>query len=162
LGLEERCLALLLHTPELLATALTLGLRPEVFEDVRNRTVFETLCRQEPDPDTFELAAFAQALDTALAAHVESLAHRLLAGPPLGVEPAQEDLKKCVSRLRKGHVSRLLGAYRFMQQDAQEQGATEDARRYNAMIDELTRTYLEIERQFHAATLIGRKHVKES
>lgn len=162
LGLEERCLALLLGFPDLLPDVLEVAeLSADVFQDERNRQIFEALRRFTSEHDEWSPEHFALGLDTELKAHVESLLQTLHVGPPLSPEAAHEDLMKCSTRLRKSYLSHLLRDLRFVLQDAQEQGAQERIRELNATIERLTRDYLESDKRFYAATLLGRKKAKE-
>lgn len=161
-GLEERCLALLLQTPALLAEMTEIAsLSGEAFQDVRNRQVFEALGSFVATQPQYEMADFCAGLDNALSAHVESLLQALRAGPPLSPEMVREDLLKCSTRLRKSYLLRLIRELRFVQQDAQEEGAAERVLELCGMIDQLTRHCLEIDRRAYAATLIGRRQSKE-
>lgn len=161
-GLEERCLALLLESPLWFAEVLEVAkLSGEVFQDERNRQVFEALRRFLSEQATWSREQFALGLDSELRAHVESLARILQAGPPLSPEAAHEDLIKCSTRLRKEYLARLIRELRFVLQDAQEQGAQEYVRELNAKIDQLTRDYHESDRRSYAATLLGRKKTRE-
>ena len=54
----------------------------------------------------------------------------------------REDLVKCSVRLRKDHLARLIRDLRFMQQDAQEEGAEDRVRELNETIEPLARDYL--------------------
>ena len=156
-GLEERCLALLLQTPTMLLQATKTGmLGEEAFQDARNREVFASLRRfvlASPERDEIKAGA---GLDTDQTAHVEWLLDTLCGGPPFSPEMAREDLVKCSMRLRKKHLSRLIGELRFMHQDAQEHGTEERVRELNEIIDDLTRDYLQIDQRAYAATLAGR------
>ena len=163
LPLEERSLALFCEAPYLLPEVVSVAsLTPEAFEDIRNRQVFVSLSdfvARHADADPEPLLS---SLDTELRAHVESALGRLRAGPPLAPEVIREDMLKCAARLRKRHLSRLIQEYRFMQQDAQDHGSKEQARELNAAIETLTRDYLDVDKSFHAITLIGRKQARES
>jgi len=161
-GSEERCLALLLDRPALLAEAVEVAeLTAEAFQDERNRQVFEALRSYAPKAAQWSLEEFALGLDTELRAHVESLQQTLRAGPPLTPEAAHEDLMKCSIRLRRDYLSRLIHDLRFVLQDAQEQGAQERVREVNAMMERLTRERYESDRRSYAATLLGRKKARE-
>ena len=162
LGLEERCLALLLYEPTLLPKVVErTRLSADTFQDVRNRQVFGLLERAlaaSPDQGIDEIRA---GLAKELAAHVESLLQRLQIGPFLPEEMVQEDLMKCSSRLRKSYFSRLIGELRFLIQDAQEEGAEERVRELDGMIEELRRDYLQIDHRFYAETFVGRRRIKD-
>jgi hypothetical protein len=127
----------------------------EAFQDARNRACYEVLCASG------SLQQAALALDSELRAHVESLLQRLRAGPTLSLEAAQEDVIKCALRLRRDQITRLIRELRFMQQDAQEQADGELVRELNTRIEALGRDHLELDRQTHAATLVGRKEARE-
>ncbi|MBC7256352.1 MAG: hypothetical protein H5T66_09665, partial [Chloroflexi bacterium] len=114
-----------------------------------------------PEDFTAPLPALAAQLDTALYAHVESLLRELETDPPLSPDLVREDLLKCSTRLRKQYLSRLIGELRFLQMDAQEQGAEDRLRELRAITDRLTRDYYQIDRRFYAATLVGRRHAKD-
>jgi DNA primase len=162
LGLEERCVALILNELSLLAEVVEVGgLSGDVFQDVRNRQVFEVLQTAKDsildDPEQ----AFG-ALDTELRAHVESLLHRLRSGPTLTREQAEEDAIKCATRLRKSHLSRLIGELRFVQQDAQEQGDSARVKELNQMMERLRQEYLQIDHTSYAVTLVGRRKAREN
>ncbi len=162
-GLEERCLALLLQAPTLLNEIIAIAnLSGEAFQDIRNRQVFEALSSFVAAHPGREEAEFRVELDNALNAHVESLLHALQAGPPLSAEMVREDLFKCSTRLRKNHLLRLIRELRFVQQDAQEEGAAERSLELCGMIEQLTRYCLEIDRGAYSATLMGRKRNKEN
>ena len=160
--LERHCLALLLHSPELLEEIVELmQINGETFHDIRNRELFEKLQSflQEHEPD--EVDIFRAELDTELSAHVESLMQTLQSSPPLSFEMIREDLIKSSSRLRKRYLSQRLSELRFIQQDAQEHGQTEHLREFNALIERLTHDYLRIDQRFHSATLIGRREARQ-
>ncbi len=160
-ALEERCLALLLAAPELLSEVMgASGLTADTFVDVRHQRVFAALASFASTPDV-SLGALRERLDSESSARVESLAQKLGAGPPLSTDMIREDLFKCATRLRKAHLSRLLGELRFLQQEAQEQGPAERFRELTAVIDGLTRDYLQIDQRFHAATYMGRRQLRE-
>jgi DNA primase len=161
LGLEERCLALLLDNPPLLAAMhAEAGLSAEDFGGI-NRVLYEALSvfaaggASEPE-------AFAGRLDMVLRERVESLRQQLRADPPLSPEMIREDLTKSAIRLRKQRISRLIQELRFALQDAQ--GPTtpsEDARQLNETIERLTRDYLQIDQSYYAATYVGRKNTRD-
>ncbi|MHB1296122.1 MAG: DNA primase [Anaerolineae bacterium] len=157
LGLEERFVALLLHSPELLDQVQAMsGLAPEALEDVRNRQVYAVLqdaaAKKDAGSDSLE-----GRLDSELRAHVESLLQSLQSGPPLSPEMVREDLLKCSTRLKKSHLSRLIRDLRFVLQDAQDDGNEAQLRDINALIDGLTRDYHLIDQRSYAATFVGRK-----
>jgi DNA primase len=157
LGLEERCLALLLQMPTLLGDVLeTTMLSEESFQDIRNRQVLKALQAYLGEQAAFVESDFRSGLDTELAAHVESLLHMLQAGPPLSPEMGREDLMKCSARLQKSHLSRLVRELRFVQQDAHQEGSEERVRQLNEIIERLMRDYRQVEQRFNAATFIGR------
>ena len=156
-GLEERCLALLLHTPTLLLQVTETGtLDEKAFEDARNREIFASLRRfvlANPECDDIDPGA---ALDTDQSAHVESLLRALDGAPLPPPEMVWEDLIKCSMRLRKRNLSRLTDELRFVQQDAQERGAEERVRELSEMMKKAARQYREIYQRAYAATLAGR------
>ena len=113
----------MLYAPNLISEAISVaGLVEDAFQDVRNRELFRTLGRMEQDI-AWTSETLAETLDTALAAHVESLLQQLSVGPPLDAEMVREDLIKCSTRLRKERLSHLIQQYRFMQQEAQAEGS---------------------------------------
>ncbi|NLG27846.1 MAG: DNA primase [Chloroflexi bacterium] len=155
-GLEERCLALLWQDSGLLPVLVSAAsLDAEVFSDSRNRACFETLAGASGSGQA------ADALDSELRAHVESLLLRLKADPPLQPEEAREDAVKCALRLRRDRMTQLLRELRFVLQDAQEQDDPELVRSVQAQIEALGRAQLQLDRQAHAATLAGRKEARE-
>jgi DNA primase len=155
-GLEERCLALLWRDSSLLPVLVSVAsLDAEVFSDSRNRVCFETLAGAS------DSAQAADALDSELRAHVESLLQRLKADPPLQPEEAREDAVKCALRLRRDRMTQRLRELRFMLQDAQEQDDPEMVRNVQAQIEALGREQLQLDRRAHAATLAGRKEARE-
>jgi DNA primase len=157
LGLEERCLALLLQMPTLLREVLeTTMLSEESFQDARNRQVWEALKVYLGKQAMFVEQDFRAGLDTELGAHVESLLQMLQAGPPLSPDMVREDLMKCSTRLQKSHLSRLVRELRFVQQDAHQEGATERERELNEIIERLMHDYRQVEQRFNATTFIGR------
>ncbi|MFH1085139.1 MAG: DNA primase [Chloroflexota bacterium] len=161
LGMEERGLALLLRAPELVPDLVReAGLGPEVFSDVRNRQVFVALQAQLASQGGYDVEALIGELDTQLKSHVESILRQLELGPALAPDGLREDAWKSIARLRRAHLLRLIGAYRFMQQDAQAQGAAEQLREYNLTIQRLTRDCRDIERRFHAVTFQGRREAR--
>ena len=161
-GLERRCLALLIVAPHLLPEVMAAAnLSSETFQDARHQQIWSALASLAPEDFAAPLPALAAQLDTALYAHVESLLRELETDPPLSPDLVREDLLKCSTRLRKQYLSRLIGELRFLQMDAQEQGAEERLRELRAMTDRLTRDYYQIDRRFYAATLVGRRHAKD-
>jgi DNA primase len=165
LDIEERCLAISLKEPHLLPEAVeATGLSAKVFQDERNRQVFETLqqaiSQGSADRDHVR-ALLAERLDTALLAHVESIAQRLESDPSLSLELVREDLLKSSARLCKSHLTRLIREVRFLQQDAQEQDAPDQVGQLNRVIDELMHDYLRIEQRYHATTMAGRRGSRE-
>ncbi|MHB0858467.1 MAG: DNA primase [Anaerolineae bacterium] len=156
LGLEERFVALLLHSPGMLPEVLALSeLTPDALEDVRNRQVFVALQKCADDPAGSP--PLEGRLDSELYGHVESLLQSLQSGPPLSAEMVREDLLKCSTRLKKSYLSRLIRDLRFVLQDAQDDGNEAQLREMNALIDGLTRDYHQIDRRSYAATFVGRK-----
>ena len=164
LGLEGRALALLLSAPALLPEMKDMArLSADVFEDVRNRQVFEALERLVAERGD-ELAVMGMEvvvgrigqLDIEMAGHVESVLRTLHSGPPLSADMVREDLTKVLVRLRRDHLGRLLRELRFMQQDAQEEGDEERVQALNRMIDPLAREHLDMDRRSYAVTLVGR------
>ena len=160
LALEERCLALLLDSPPLLATMNTeAGLSAEDFSGI-NRVLYEALSAfmaggaKEPE-------LFAGRLDIVLRERVESLRQQLRADPPLSSEMILEDLTKSAIRLRKQRISRLIQELRFALQDAQGHPPLDDARQLNESIERLTRDYLQIDQSYYAATYVGRKNNRD-
>jgi len=97
-------------------------------------------------------------LDTELRVHVQFLLQQLRNGPPLSLEMMEEDALKCSARLRKDYLARLIQDLRFVQQEAQEEGAEERVRELNQRIEQVRRDYLAIDQGFYAVTLVGRKH----
>lgn len=161
-GLERRCLALLIRAPHLLPEVMAAAnLSTETFQDVRHQQIWAALTSLAPEDLTAPLPALANRLDTALYAHIEYLLREIEADPPLSPDLIREDLLKCSTRLRKQYLSRLIGELRFLQIDAQEQGAQERLRELRAMTDRLTRDYYQIDRRFYAATLAGRRQAKD-
>ncbi len=161
-GLERRCLALLMMAPHLLPEVMAAAnLSSETFQDVRHQQIWAALASLAPEDLEAPLPALAGRLDTALYAHVESLLRELETDPPLSPDLIREDLLKCSTRLRKQYLSRLIGELRFLQMDAQEQGAEERLRELRALTDRLTRDYYQIDRRFYAATLVGRRQAKD-
>lgn len=160
--LERRCLALLISSPALLSEVIAAAqLSPEDFQDVRDQRIMTALATLSEDELAASRRFLAERLDSESQARVESLLHQLEAGPPLSPEMIREDLFKGATRLRKLHLSRLIGELRFLQQEAQEQGPAERLRQLSETIDELTRDYLQIDQRYHAATLIGRRQSRE-
>ncbi|NLG51241.1 MAG: DNA primase [Chloroflexi bacterium] len=159
MGLEERSLSLLLQNVGMLRRVVeTTGLSAEVFTDIRNKQVFqalEELGTLGPEEDIAEALA---GLDTELRVHVQSLLQRLQNGPPLSLEMLEEDVLKCSARLRKDYLARLIQELRFVQQEAQEEGAEERVHELNQRIEQVRRDYLAIDQGFYAVTLVGRKH----
>ncbi|MBC7315212.1 MAG: DNA primase [Chloroflexi bacterium] len=161
-GLERRCLALLIVAPHLLPEVMAAAnLSSETFQDARHQQIWSALASLAPEDFAAPLPSLAAQLDTALYAHVESLLRELETDPPLSPDLIREDLLKCSTRLRKQYLSRLIGELRFLQMDAQEQGAEERLRELRAMTDRLTRDYYQIDRRFYAATLVGRRNAKD-
>jgi len=165
LGIEERCLALSLKEPQMLPEAVeATGLNAAVFEDERNRQIFEALLEaggQGARDRDHVRAWLAERLDTSLLAHVESMLERLENDPSLSLELVREDMLKSSARLRKNHLARLLREVRFLQQDAQDQGAADQVGHLNQVIDGLMHDYLKIEQMYHATTMVGRREGKE-
>ena len=163
-GLEERALALLLSAPALLPEMREVArLSADVFVDVRNRQVFDTLERlvAERGDDLAMagaevIAGHVNQLDAELGRHVEWLLHTLRSGPPLSADMVREDLSKVSLRLRRDHLGRLLRELWFMQQDAQEEGDEERVQVLNRMIDPLAREQRDMDRRSYAVTLVGR------
>jgi DNA primase len=157
LSLEERCMALLWSEEGLLGSVLGVtALEPEAFRDTRTRACFEALAAAGSTAEGLV------ALDSELRTHVESLLQRLHAGPALAPEAALEDATKCALRLRRDYLSRLVRDLRFMQQDAQEQADAELVRELSTRIDALRREHLDLDKQTHAITLVGRKEARET
>lgn len=176
LSLEERCLALLIAFPDLVATACEPAtglpdaqaappalLGPEDIQEARNRQILETLLATSMAKEDSKRQAFRDALDSESNAHVQSLLHRLDREPPLERDAAFGDLAKCAARLRKDHLLHLIRELRFMQQAAQTDlgaASTEQAasqlRELNRAIERLTRDYLQVDQSYHAATIVGR------
>jgi len=155
LQLEARVIALLYAFPGLFAEAQeVVRLRPEVFSESTNRGAYEALAALAAREGL--RSAPVDALDTPLRGHVESLLHALGGGPPLSLETAREDLVKSAIRLRQVQLTAFLQELRFLLQDAQDEGDTEQIRQLNALIDRCTREHLEIHRQSYAVTLLGR------
>ena len=156
-GLEERCLSLLLYSPDLLSHVREVtGLSIDAFRDVRNREAYRVLLSfTEANPDLDPLA-FREGLDSALRGHVESLLHKLELGPPLSPEMVRDDLIKSAARLQKNHLSALIAELQFLQRDAQEQGSAERLRELSALTEKLRRDYLRVDQQYYAATLMGK------
>ncbi len=159
LHLEERVLALLVEAPNLLAEVQEVaGISAEVFSDPRLRLAYEALARLGPEElEDYRPDRFCVGLDSELCPHVQSLLQRLHTGPPLSSDALREDLLKCALRLRKSYLLRLVRDLRFVQQDAQEQGAWDQVQEINATIDRLIREQREVDRRFHGITLWGRK-----
>lgn len=163
-GLEERALGLLLSAPALLPEMREVArLSADMFQDVRNRQVFEALERlidERGDELQYlgaeDLGRYVGRLDSELAGHVESVLRILRSGPPLSADMVREDLTKVSVRLRRDHLGRLLRELRFMLQDAQEEGDEERVQVLNRMIDPLARDYLDVDRRSYAVTLVGR------
>ena len=140
------------------------GLNAAVFEDERNRQIFEALLEaggQGARDRDHVRAWLAERLDTSLLAHVESMLERLENDPSLSLELVREDMLKSSARLRKNHLARLLREVRFLQQDAQDQGAADQVGHLNQVIDGLMHDYLKIEQMYHATTMVGRREGKE-
>lgn len=160
--LERRCLALLIASPTLLAeVSAAAQLTPEAFQDVRDQRIMAALLTLSGDELSAPRRFLAERLDSESYARVEFLSHQIEIGPPLSPEMIREDLLKGATRLRKLHLSRLISELRFLQQEAQEQGPAERLRELSAMIDRLTRDYLQIDQRYHAATLMGRRQSRE-
>jgi len=157
MGLEERCLALLLRNPELMGSVCDkVGLSAEAFRDTRNRAIYEALQATEDRGGRYGTTALRDGLDTELSAHVESLLLRLESGPPLSAEMISDDLAKTAARLQKSYLSGLIRELEFLQRDAQEQGPVERLHELNALIERLRRDCLRMDQQYHAATLVSR------
>ncbi len=162
LDLEGRVVALLFAYPRLAVEALGEGtLPPDALLDVQNRQAYEALGAVWSDPSARSQAptepdAALALLDTTLRAHVESLIQSLGKGPALSLDSAREDMQKSALRLRQALLSRSLADLRFLLQDAQEQGSQDEAQHLNALIEQCTRDYLEVHRQYYAVTLVGR------
>ncbi|MBN1400230.1 MAG: DNA primase [Anaerolineae bacterium] len=163
LSLEERTLALFLVSPSLLGEVVSVSnLAPDAFEDIRNRQVFERLRAYLIEHPGADVELFEGSLDSELGGHVESILQRLYAGPPLSADVVREDALKSAARLHKRYLARLMQEYRFMQQDAQMQGTQDEIKRFNQMIEQLLQDYLDVDRCFHALTLVGRKQAHRS
>jgi DNA primase len=158
--LEARCLALLVRYPEQLAVIRQMsGLEADMFADTHHRLIYVALEQYAAHQESE--VSFSEGLDIELRARVESLLSLLQSDPPLSPEMIREDLGKSVMRLRKGHISRLMRELRFIQQDAQEQGLSEQVKQLNETIEQLRREYLQVDHRIHAATLVGRKQARE-
>ncbi len=165
LSIEERCLAIALKEPQLIPEAVqTTGLTAKIFDDERNRQVFEAMQEAigQGMADRDHVRAYlAERLDTSLLAHVELTLGRLENDPSLALEVVREDLLKSSARLCKAHLARLIREVRFLQQDAQDQGAADQVGELNKVIDGLMHDYLKIDQQYHATTMVGRREGKE-
>lgn len=156
-GLEERCMALLLANPSLIRELrTTMDMAVEALQDVRSRELLRSIEQYCATRPRFDMDDWRSTLDSTMLEHVQSLLHTLSADPPHASETAREDLVKCAMRLQRQHLSRLIQELRFAQQDAQEQQLTERSRELAQMVDRLTRTFQEVDRRYHAATLLGR------
>lgn len=162
LDVEGRVVALLFTYPALLPEAVQdVRLPSDALQDVRNRQAFEALRRAwsgaAPEARAvLDTDAALAVLDTTLRAHVESLLQSLQRGPATPLDAAREDLAKSALRLRQAQLSRTLTDLRFLLQDASEQRDQEETQRLNSLIEQCTREYLEVHRQYYAATLVGR------
>jgi len=154
--------ALLFTYPALLPEAVQdVRLPSDALQDVRNRQAFEALRRAwsgaAPEARAvLDTHAALAVLDTTLRAHVESLLQSLQRGPATPLDAAREDLAKSALRLRQAQLSRTLTDLRFLLQDASEQRDQEETQRLNSLIEQCTREYLEVHRQYYAVTLVGR------
>jgi len=162
LDVEGRVVALLFTYPALLPEAVQdVRLPSDALQDVRNRQAFEALRRAwsgaAPEARAvLDTHAALAVLDTTLRAHVESLLQSLQRGPATPLDAAREDLAKSALRLRQAQLSRTLTDLRFLLQDASEQRDQEETQRLNSLIEQCTREYLEVHRQYYAVTLVGR------
>ena len=157
LDLEQRCLALLLRNPQHLPQIRNeVCLSAEAFRDIRNRETFQMLAAMLDGDESVDPELLLVRLDSELRAHVESLVQRLQLGPPLSPDMVRDDLIKSASRLQKNHLSGLIGELQFLQRDAQEQGSDERLRELNSLIEQYRRDYLQIDQQYHAATLVSK------
>jgi DNA primase len=155
--LEADLLAFMLGYPELVGNLITdCGMEGDVFANAENRQVFEHLAcyvQGHPAPD---IQTFCQTLDSGLSAHVESLLLKLQSEPPLSPDSVREVLAKFFARLQKLRLDGLLRELNDVQQNAQEEGASERVREIVRTIEQLSRDRREMDRRFYAATLTGR------
>ena len=86
---------------------------------------------------------------------------RLENDPSLALELVREDMLKSSARLCKSHLARLIREVRFLQQDAQDQGAADQVGQLNRVIDGLMHDYLKIDQRYHATTMVGRREGKD-
>jgi DNA primase len=155
--LEEKLLTFMLGYPELMGELIMdCGMDGNVFAKTENRLVFERLVHHVQEQRTPDIEAFCQTLDSDLSAHVESLLRRLQEEPPLSLDSVREGLVKFFTRLQKFRLDRLLREMNDVQQDAQEEGASERVHEIVQTIEQLRRDRREIDRRFYAATLTGR------
>ena len=152
---EDYCLYVLLKAPGLLVEN-KIGLCEDDFVETENREVFLALEDSIRQYGSTDLARFMAELDTSLQSHVEWLLERLQERPLLSPEQAQESLAKAVWRMRRERTELLEAECSSLILDAQERGDSEAIRNYGEVMSRLMTQKRDIDRQAHAATLVGR------
>jgi len=159
LGLEEHCLALIIEDPHASCAAVReTGITEETFLDPRHREIFRAMQPYLDDPSAEYVPQHVlSALDTESSAQLESLRQGFHAKPALSDDVFAEDLVKSCTRLRRQEIARRIEELRFVQQEAQQQEQAAFARQLAAQISALSAESLRLERQFLAATYLGKR-----
>lgn len=162
--LEEYCLILLLREPDLLwplddlmASIASDPLRDEDFSRVEDREIFASLRRWANGEHEFDLDAFRSALDTNLHERFDLLAQLLAETTFPPEDELEDDVAKCVLRLRERRLRNQSEKLRFLQEDAKERGDLESMTEFGQMVGACIGEIRRVQQELSARTILGRR-----
>lgn len=153
--LEEYGLFLALTVPAILAESKT-SVSEDDFVDTENREVFLALREAVQELGVTDTAEFVAGLDRSLQGRVELLLSQQAGKPSLSLEQAAESFAKAVWRMRRERNEHLQQECSSLILDAQERADSDAIRSYGEIMSRLMIAQRDIDRQAHAATLVGR------
>ena len=153
-GLERYMLMLLLDRPDLLASMNTLlaalgqrALSGEDFAQTQERALFGALSDHISRQEGAKVDALAQEVEPSLRQPLDHLMSQRERVAFLPDDEAELDASRCALELREWRLRRNLQELGFLQEDARSQADAESARKWGAMVSELAKQLIRLQKE---------------
>jgi len=153
-GVERYALLLLLKRPELLASmnAVLVGLELEPlgsqdFAQVEERALFELIAEHIVQYGNLDLDILRPDAEPSLRQALDSMSSVAGEIAFLSDEQAELDASRCALRLRELRLHRRNEEFRYLHEDAREQGDADAVRRWGQMVDKLAAELASVQKE---------------
>jgi DNA primase len=165
-GMEEYCLSLVLAHPSALAAANNLleqqgiiGLTVNDFKRGENREIFKSV-QLWTASEELKIELLVEMVGEVLEGRLATLAAAWHRGPPAPPEGISRDLSIAILRLRLQNFGEQIQELTFLQQEAKENGDTQNARQYTEIVDGFKQERKKLEQIRDALSLMGKRRAE--